>query len=374
MFEPLFKRASGGAVQVWQIRVEPHDDGTATIVTTHGQLNGAMQEARDHIKEGKNPGKKNATTPQQQAIKEAESKWRRQLERNHYGLTVEESEAKKFVAPMLAQKFTESDGSISSYAQKVQWGDTINTNVQPKFDGHRCLAIRGEQGIELFTRKGDLITTCGHLVDQLMSVMPVNTIFDGELYTHGVAVTTIGGYIKKKQEGTKNLCFMMYDMVMQEASFAERMAKLIYLTANRGTHLHVARTQPAASMDEVMEFQAQCVEHGYEGAILRHGRTGYEAGARSGSLLKVKTFLDGEYTIVGCKEGRGGYAGAAVFECVTEAGHKFDVTAPGTIPEKQAIWQNHQAYLGKRLTIKFQTMTKTAEPVPFQPVAKCISE
>jgi hypothetical protein len=75
MFEPLFKRTSTGATQVWQIRVEPQDDGTAIIVTSHGQVDGKIQEGRDHIKQGKNPGKKNATTPVQQAIKEAESKW-----------------------------------------------------------------------------------------------------------------------------------------------------------------------------------------------------------------------------------------------------------------------------------------------------------
>lgn len=59
-----------------------------------------------------------------------------------------------------------------------------------------------------------------------------------------------------------------------------------------------------------------------------------------------------------------------MFECVTSAGHKFDCTAPGDMPTKQAYWQNHQQYVGKRLTIKFQKYTETAEPVPFQPVAK----
>ena len=370
MFEPLFKRTSTGAVQIWQIRVEPQDDGTAIIVTTHGQVDGKQQEGRDTVREGKNPGKKNATTPYEQAIKEAESKWNEKLERERYGFTVEESDIKRMFAPMLAQSWTDKKGQLTSYAKKVNWEDKAHLHVQPKFDGHRCLIINNEQGLRLFTRKGVQVTTCEHLVDQLKSIMPANTAFDGELYTHGVPVTTIGGYITKKQEGTENLCLMLYDC-FAPMPFLDRLNHVSSLLAGKNaTHLHLARTQPIADQDQMLDFQGQCIENGYEGAMLRHGTTGYENGDRSASLLKVKTFVDEEFVVVGCKEGRGKFEGAAVFECVTSAGHKFDCTAPGDMPTKQAYWRDHQQYIGKRLTVKFQKYTETAEPVPFQPVAK----
>lgn len=60
----------------------------------------------------------------------------------------------------------------------------------------------------------------------------------------------------------------------------------------------------------------------------------------------------------------------AVFECVTADGNPFDVTAPGTHDEKRAYWNNKDQYTGKRLTVKYQTMTNTEAPVPFLPVAK----
>lgn len=373
MFEPLFKRTSTGAVQIWQIRVEPQDDGTAVIVTTHGQVDGKSQEGRDVVRTGKNPGKKNATTPQQQAIKEAESKWTEKLERERYGLTAEESDIKRMFAPMLAQSWTDKHGQLTSYAQQVNWGDKAHLHVQPKFDGHRCLIINNDQGLRLFTRKGVQVTTCDHLIEQLRSVMPVNTAFDGELYTHGVPVTTIGGYITKQQDGTKGLCLMLYDC-FAPIPFLDRLGYVGSLLADKGaTHLHLARTQPIDNPDQMLEFQGQCVENGYEGAMLRHGTSGYENGDRSASLLKVKTFVDDEFVVVGCKEGRGKFEGAAVFECVTPAGNKFDCTAPGDMPTKQAFWRNHQQYVGKRLTIKFQKYTETAEPVPFQPVAKAFA-
>jgi|JI9StandDraft_1071089.scaffolds.fasta_scaffold13336_6 hypothetical protein len=370
MFEPLFKRTSTGAVQTWQIRVEPQDDGTAIIVTGHGQIDGKIQEGRDHIKAGKNPGKKNATTPVQQAIKEAESKWTEKRDRDRYGLTVEESDIKMLYAPMLAQSWLEK-GKLTGYAKKVNWDDKAHLHVQPKFDGHRSLAVHDEHGLRLFTRKGVEVTTCGHIADQLRSIMPVNTVLDGELYTHGVPVTTIGGYISKAQEGTQNLCFMMYD-TMIKAPFAERMEQLVgYLRNGYGTHLHLSRTQLIRNEDELMDFQGQCVENDYEGAMFRHGTEGYANGDRSASLLKVKTFVDDEFVVVGCRQSdRGKYEGAAIFECVTPAGHKFDCTAPGNMATKRAFWEYKEKYIGGRLIVKYQKYTETAEPVPFQPVAK----
>lgn len=361
----LFKRASGGAVVQWQIRVDPHDDGTATIITTHGQVGGQLQESTDHIKEGKNPGKKNETTAQQQAIKEAEAKWTKQRDRKHYGLTVEESDAKIAAAPMLAQVFED-------HQQKVNWDDKDHLHVQPKFDGHRCLAfIDGRMQIKLFSRQGIEITTVPHIVDQLYSAPP-NSIIDGELYIHGESLNKIGSYIKREQEGSANLCYMIYDIADPKRPFSDRLQTLLDDCGQfeDESHLHLARTQNVGSLDEAMEFQAAAIENGYEGAMLRHGTEGYKPGKRSDGLLKMKTFIDGEFVVTGCKEGRGQFAGMAVFECVTPDGNPFDVTAPGTHDEKRAYWNNKDQYTGKRLTVKYQTMTNTEAPVPFLPVAK----
>lgn len=365
----LFKRASGGAIHQWQIRVEPHDDGTATIITTHGQLDGAQQEARDHIKEGKNPGKKNETTPQQQAIKEAEAEWTKKRDRKHYGLTVEESDAKIAAAPMLAHVFED-------HAKKINWDDKDHLHVQPKFDGHRCLAVvSGKMEIKLYSRQGIEITSVPHIVEQLYTAPP-GTVLDGELYIHEQPLNKIGSLIKREQAGSADLCYMIYDMADPKKPFADRFRRLEDECGQfeDESHLHLARTQKVGSLGEAEEFQAACLEHDYEGAMLRWGTEGYKPGKRSDGLLKMKTFVDDNFVIVGCKEGRGQFEGMAIFECVTEAGHKFDVTSPGTHEEKRAAWQNRDSYNGKRLTVKYQTYTSTEEPVPFLPVAKGFHE
>src|ERR1019366_2230573 len=108
--------------------------------------------------------------------------------------------------------------------------------------------------------------------------------------------------------------------------------------------------------------------------MLRHGTAGYEAGKRSSYLLKVKTFLTDEFEIVDYKMGRGKYEGMPVFSCTTKTDHLFDVLAPGNLEEKRALGINADACIGKLLTVKYQYLTETEEPVPFLPVAICLRD
>ena len=365
----LYKRTAKGEVQTWHIRVEPETDGTAVIVKKYGLEKGKQQETRDHIKEGKNLGKKNETTAAQQAVAEAEAEWTKHRERKHYGLTVEESDIKILAAPMLAHVYED-------HANKINWQDTDYIHVQPKFDGHRCTVICDDaMNIKLISRQGTEITTCDHLKEQLYPLMDAGTMLDGELYIHGLPLNKISSLIRRQQPGSADLCYMLYDKHDEKLSFKDR---FLYLEDQADTldlpHVHLSRTQPVDSEEAAMEFQSICLDHGYEGTMLRHGRAGYRPGKRSANLLKMKSFFDGEFTIVGCREGRGTFTGMAIFECTTADGNKFDVTAPGTHEEKQEFWQNHSEYLGKRLVVKYQKFTETDAPVPFLPVAKGIAD
>ena len=77
----LYALDSKGKVKTWQIGVTAEENGTAAIWTMHGQLEGKKQLRPKPIKIGKNIGKKNETTPYQQAIKEAFSKHKKQIDK-----------------------------------------------------------------------------------------------------------------------------------------------------------------------------------------------------------------------------------------------------------------------------------------------------
>ena len=78
-----------GKTKVWSIEVR-HQDGNGVIVTTHGQQDGKMQINEKIISEGKNIGKKNETTPFDQAVSEARAAWTKKRESNY--TPIDESE------------------------------------------------------------------------------------------------------------------------------------------------------------------------------------------------------------------------------------------------------------------------------------------
>jgi DNA ligase-1 len=116
------------------------------------------------------------------------------------------------------------------------------------------------------------------------------------------------------------------------------------------------------SAEEVMEGQAQAIEAGYEGAMVRNLASEYMFKNRSSSLLKVKSFEDAEFEIIGGKEGQGREAGMVVFKCKTSDGTEFDVRPRGTQEERSLMWQNLNSYIGKPLTVKYQGLTDEGKP------------
>lgn len=363
-FPPLFKRTANEGVQIWQVRVEPQDDGTAVIVMTYGLVDGKKQEEHDHVKEGKNPGKKNATTPLQQAYKEAEARWKKQRDRRHYGLdpSGEESAAKRAAAPMLAYDYLD-------HIEKVSWDG--HTFAQPKLDGFRCLASKGEDGkITFMSRKG-VEFDLPHLAEPLVGLLEPGDVLDGELYAHGVSLNKIGSWVKKAHPEREQLTYNVYDAPLTDVAFKSRLEFVQSRLANASKELLIVETVQVHTEEELLRFQFEARSKGYEGAILRWGDVGYAAGKRSDHLLKVKSWKEQEFKIVGFKAGKGDIC---IYRCVTDAGHTFDITAPGTMPEKKQALANAEAVIGRQLTVRFADWTKTDTPVPFHPTAITIRE
>jgi 3-oxoacyl-[acyl-carrier-protein] synthase III len=113
---PLLKRTSAGKIQIWQISVAFGDACTAVITTTQGLMDGKQQTYEEVISKGKNIERAKETTPYEQAMAEAQSKWDEKLNRKHYGTAVAQSEVKREIVPMLAQVYKKS-------LKKVHWGE-----------------------------------------------------------------------------------------------------------------------------------------------------------------------------------------------------------------------------------------------------------
>ena len=350
----LYKKTSKGETQEWDVLARACDDGTAEIVISYGLQLGKKQTQVLPIAEGKNIGKKNETTPYEQAVKEAQSRWKHQRDRSHYAEDVEVSAEKRALSPMLAHPY-------EKHKSKVDWTAAFE---QPKLDGYRCLARKEGNQVTLTSRRGSTFSL-PHIAGALAKVMKEGQTFDGELYCHGLSLNKIDSLIDKPCDDTLKISYHVYDMPM-DAPFKDRYSKLReILLFQTPACIQVVDTRLVVNEENLYEWQAQRLSDGYEGSMLRHGDAPYEP-KRSTSLLKVKTLQDDEFLIVGYKPG---HKDTVTFKMVTKAGHEFEAYAPGTIEEKQQAWIDRDKYVGQWMKVKFAYYTNTEKPVPWHPVA-----
>lgn len=358
----LYKQTASGGAQQWTVSVVL-ENTTPVIVVEYGKVGGKLKIDKHRILKGKNVNRSNQTTPYEQALKEATARWSRKKDREAYDEQLKTAVTKKALKPMLAHTY-------EAHGCKINWGKLVH--IQPKLDGHRCLAFKECDNVTLVSRRGTVIQSLPHVVADLKSVMKNGDIYDGELYCHELTLNQIGSLIKKASEDSKKIEFHSYDVV-GSTPFSVRFADL-QMESRLADSVVVVPTKIVKSADAALEEFTLFVDSGYEGAMIRHGDEPYRHGVRSSSLLKMKSFKDDEFKIVGYREGKGKCEGMAVFYCETDAGNRFEVLAPGTHEQKKDAWQNRDSYVGKFMTVEFQYMTNTATPVPFPAVAKGLKQ
>ncbi len=376
LFPELYKKTSTGAIQCWRISVQGR-----TITTKYGQVEGKMQSTSDPISEGKNIGKKGETTPEQQALKEAEAKWTKQKKAGYVEKIadavndVTDDIIEGGILPMLANKYEDYFNYDTSDIQSPVY-------VQPKLDGIRCVAIFLNGETTLWSRTRKRITSCPHIEEAVTKACKLfgvsndlSVILDGELYVDKFAndFEKIVSAVRKKNPSkeSKVIEYHIYDTVAN-LPFSQRSKWLGRLLASGKLSLRSVPTTKASSKAEINDLHMHFVELGYEGAMVRLDGINYEH-KRSSQLLKLKTFQDDEFEIVGVENGRGklqGHAGA--FICKTSKGKLFNVKMMGATERLKDYLDNFKRYKGKQLTVKYQGLT--SDGIPRFPVGKSIRE
>ncbi len=378
-FPILFGESSHGKRKVWKISVEDRDD-LGVIITEHGYEDGKKVVNEKVISSGKNIGKKNETTPVQQAVSEAKSAWNKKKDAGYKAegsaisgeaisggagasgsssgsdsdSVVSESASTSVPLPMLAQDFNKRGKSIS-----------FPCLVQRKLDGVRCVA--SAKG--LFSRNGKAFPHLKTIKAEILAIGEEGILLDGELYSDTLTFQEIVGLVKKAKikpadEAKLNqihLC--VYDVIDATLTNVERNAKLVELfSKHRFQYLRLLATDECPTREQVGEFHARYVAEGYEGLMLRNKAGKYRVGVRSTDLQKYKEFEDAEYQVTGYKEGEGLEKGCVIWICKTPKGQEFAVRPRGTHEARAELFSDADAYVGKQLTVRYQELTTDGIP------------
>jgi len=298
--------------------------------------------------EPKNVGKTNATTAEEQALSELQSKW---TEKKRLGYFDSPQEAMQlggadFLLPMLAKDFKKE-------VKKVKYP----CFAQPKLDGMRALASI-EDGF--ISRTGKAIDTIGHIV---LPELP-GVVLDGELYAHGISFQENMKLIKKYREGeTEQVKYHVYDIVM-DAPFEVRYKTLISIASDI-PDVHIVETHLIESQEQLIAFHQQFIAEGYEGTMVRHSEEGYAVNKRSSQLLKYKDFLDEVYEVVDVipSESR---PEQGVVTCVitnkTGQLEHFNTGMKFSHEAREEILRNKHMYIGMMAEIRFFEYTDSGLP------------
>ena len=391
-FPTLYGKASTGKIKMWSIKVQDNK-GVGAITTTHGYVGGKLQENTRLVTVGKNIGRKNETTPVQQAVSEAQSDWKKKTEAG--GMTEkkpEEAAAGAGSAPKADDSDKESVKGKPSAEKNAKAAAAAGVVPHPmlahdynkrgkdikfpcyaqrKLDGVRCLAISGSG---LFSRTGKAFPHMDHIRAEINSLPkgPLapngGTILDGELYSDSLNFQEIVGLVKKEtlkpEDAPKMLKIYLcvYDTV-QDGTNEERNAYLKNLfKTHKFKALKLLPTDVANNLDDIKRLHADYVADGYEGLILRNKAGLYKVGHRSADLQKYKEFKDDEYKIIGFKEGDGIEKGCVIWLCETKDKKPFSVRPRGTHEDRAEAFKTASKQVGKKLTVRFQELTEDGIP------------
>lgn len=215
------------------------------------------------------------------------------------------------------------------------------------------------------------------------------THFDGELIVGNPCSTTVfrdtTSIVMSHDKPADDVNFYVFDHIAELTKpYSARVMSV------RGKGFTLLDQIPIENHEQLVEFEAQALEAGYEGLILRDPAAPYKMGrstVNEGYLLKVKSFMDAEATVIGFEErmrndneavtnelgrtkrsshqaGKSGRGDLGSLICVYD-GVQFNIGTGFTDSERAAIWANQSAYLGKLAKFKyFPVGVKTAPRHP----------
>jgi len=325
----------------------------------------------------KNVGRKNETTAEQQALKEALSKYDKKINREGYTENLDAYE--KPFSVQLCSNYSKTPKKCIKNATENMW-------YQYKLDGLKGYYKDGN----IYSRKDivythidkDLLNECEIVCKYLKLKYDLeNPILDGELFISNVfwledlnsivsGGETLTGTNKKEipfvNIGPKDIEFHLcnvYDDTLKDKTFDE-IVPILNNIKYKKDRIKVCDSYDLNSFDDVDDILEKSLNNHYEGIVI-YMDTPYKAGKHDG-VWKYKKMKDAEWPIVDFKETKvitekdGTKVPQFQHVCECKNGERFAVRMEGTNMDRSEIGSGN--FIGKLLTIRYQGLLKSGKP------------
>lgn len=236
---------------------------------------------------------------------------------------------------------------------------------------------------------------------EFMTLEPMFNHLDGEVITGsdptlpGIFNQTQSAIMTRDDDRPFSLWFFdRWENPTHDFAFrTNEAADLIQELRRRGVlNVNYVEHQVANNPQEVLKLEADALDAGFEGLMIRSPGAPYKFGRstlKQQGLIKVKRYTDAEATVVGFEELERNQNEQTrnAFGLAKRSSHRAGKVAAGTLGKlilesptwgqfacgsgldyelRDEIWQNQERYLGKTVTFKFQahgTLEKPRTPI-----------
>jgi ATP-dependent DNA ligase len=171
---------------------------------------------------------------------------------------------------------------------------------EPKWDGWRCVAFRGHDGVYLQSRAGRNLTTYFPDITRALRTLPPGVILDGELIVWDRGRTNFALLQRRITAGRGVLQlaarypahYVLFDLLADptgpilDLPLVERRHQLAHLLADAPPQLTL--TPQSSSLDDVSEWLTAWTAAGIEGVVIKTGRSRYQPGRRGWAKYRVR--------------------------------------------------------------------------------------
>ena len=193
---------------------------------------------------------------------------------------------------------------------------TVNypVRVEPKLDGLRCVAVKQNGEVNMFTRNGRLIETLPTIKAVLEACKFDNFVLDGEAMGEdwNESASVIGSKKTKKDDST--MFFNVFDSIPLDDWKAQNCSLTLtqrqvhasdIVNAANSKHVRAVPGYVANNEEELIAVYERCLDEGHEGVMVKD-MNGLYTFKRTDSMLKMKPVATYEGTVVGHYLGRDG--------------------------------------------------------------------
>ncbi len=267
---------------------------------------------------------------------------------------------------------------------------TFPVLASPKLDGIRGVFVDKQ----IVSRKFKPIPNV-HVREVIENILgKYNHVFDGELMAPGEFNEVTSSIMTRS--GEPDFVYNVFDCISPDKDirepFHKRFAELTRLVKEiNNPRINLVKHKLIMNVDELSEYEQECLMQGYEGVMVRSLSGPYKEGrstVREGFLLKIKRFVDFEAEVIGFEEKmhndneatidalghtkRSSHQenmipmdtlGAFLMRRLSD-GVEFKCGCMNGVDEagRKDIWNKRESYLGKTAKVKSQSVGELDRP------------